>query len=89
MVGTAQSAYAKRLGNNSRVPPHLDDICTADAAISGRKRGRRERLLCAGEKEAQVCAQRFAKPRINAPALDIRARTEWYNKTSKTINTLR
>jgi len=52
MVGTAQSAYAKRLGNNGPVPPHLDDICTADAAIGGRKRGRRERLLCAGEKEA-------------------------------------
>jgi len=46
MVGTAQSAYAKRLGNNGLVPPHLDDICTADAAIGGRKR--RERLLCAG-----------------------------------------
>jgi len=58
MVGTTQSAYAKRLENNGRVPPHLDDICAADAAIGGRKRGRRERLLCASfpasEKEAQV-----------------------------------
>jgi len=56
MIGTAQSAYAKRLGNNGLVPPHLDDICTADATIGGCKRGRRERLLfvcrLCGEKEA-------------------------------------
>lgn len=44
MVGTTQSAYVKRLENNDRVPPHLDDICAADAAIGGRKRGRGENV---------------------------------------------
>lgn len=86
--GTVQSAYAKRLGNNSRVPPHLEDICTADAAIGGRKRGRRERLLYVGSAAKKKCkyVPNDSQNRTLTRLHSIFA-CELSDKTSKTINT--
>jgi len=88
MVGTAQSAYAKRLGNNGLVPPHLDDICTADAAIGGRKRGRRERLLCAGS-AAKKKRKYVPEDSQNRALTRLHSTFARERQTLKTINTQR